>query len=446
MCENCMDRIGHYSSTASRPLFIFMGIVILLTLRSHRKGIGITKGYGFLPWGKNKPYSPYGSNQPMYGTSGATTQYGRSTTSQYGGATSQYGGATSQYGGATSQYGGAASNVRGSTSTYGARGASTSNNLRGSTNTYGSHASPIVAQNSAGVNTANLVDTHGSNVQVVGGLQFSDYAMITNFMGQIETVSAMESPSFVQEVLQSPGQGKILVVDGGASLNAAILDSAAVTMAQQNGWKGIIVNGAIRNADSMKNSQIGVKALGTHPSRGQQAMGQRSMALNFGGVNLSPGNWVYADKDGIVVSQTSLPVGASSGAISPPLQQQYGGGAATNSYNSAATNTYGNSAATKTYSSPNTQYGAQNQGYNGGAPIPGTTRQGQYNSGAQFGGASTPQRHGGGGSLTNSYSSQKYGAPQYGAPNYNTKPKTSKKKMISGVIFVSAVVWLCLGD
>lgn len=85
-------------------------------------------------------------------------------------------------------------------------------------------------------------------------------------------------------------------MDGGASLNAAVLDSAAVSMAQQNGWKGIIVNGAIRNADSMKSSQIGVKALGTHPSRGQQTMGQRSMPLTIGGINLSPGQWVYADK------------------------------------------------------------------------------------------------------------------------------------------------------
>jgi len=435
ICESCMDSIGHYYDTTRKPIFFFIAIILLLTLRSARKGASMTRGFGFNPFGKKAAYSPYGMNAP----------YGGST-SQYGGATSQYGGVggvagTSQYGGVggvagSSQYG------RSTSTTYRGAVPATTGNLRGGTSSYVRPVSPMATQQQASsvVNTANLVDMHGANVQVVQGLQFNDYTMTTSFMGQIETVSAMESPSFVQQTLQSPGLGKILVVDGGASLNAAILDSAAVSMAQQNGWKGIIVNGAIRNADSMKSSQIGVKALGTHPSRGQQTMGQRSMPLTIGGINLSPGQWVYADKDGIVVSQTALPVGTGTGSIAPPQQYQPAG--ATNTYNTATSNTY---------NTPNA-YGTQ--GYTpGGAINPSTTRQqSQYNSAGQqqYGGSSSAQRYGQastGGGLNQQYGSQKYGSSStYGGTHYGAKPKTSKKKMISGVVFVSAVVWLCLGD
>eukprot|EP00555_Chaetoceros_dichaeta_P008722 CAMPEP_0198267362 /NCGR_PEP_ID=MMETSP1447-20131203/32693_1 /TAXON_ID=420782 /ORGANISM="Chaetoceros dichaeta, Strain CCMP1751" /LENGTH=101 /DNA_ID=CAMNT_0043957917 /DNA_START=17 /DNA_END=319 /DNA_ORIENTATION=- len=83
ICESCMDSIGHYSDTARKPLFLLVGIVLLLTLRSARKGVSMTRGFGFNPFGK-KAYSPYGMNgQPLYGAAGSR--------SQYGGATSQYG-------------------------------------------------------------------------------------------------------------------------------------------------------------------------------------------------------------------------------------------------------------------------------------------------------------------------------------------------------------------
>ena len=84
-------------------------------------------------------------------------------------------------------------------------------------------------------------------------------------------------------------------------MNAAVLDSAAVNLARQNGWKGNIVNGAICNVDAILTAQIGVKALGTHPSKGQQTAGQSGMALSFGGVNFSPGSWVYSDKVSIMM-------------------------------------------------------------------------------------------------------------------------------------------------
>lgn len=149
----------------------------------------MTRGFGFNPFGKKAAYSPYGMNAP------------------YGGSTSQYGGATSQYGGVggvagSSQYG------RSTSTTYRGAVPATTGNLRGGTSSYVRPVSPMATQQQASsvVNTANLVDMHGANVQVVQGLQFNDYTMTTSFMGQIETVSAMESPSFVQQTLQSPGK------------------------------------------------------------------------------------------------------------------------------------------------------------------------------------------------------------------------------------------------
>ena len=85
-------------------------------------------------------------------------------------------------------------------------------------------------------------------------------------------------------------------MDGGGSQNSAIFDSNMVRTAQQNGWKGVIINGVVRNADSLASLPLGIKAIGTHPVKGQQTMGQTSVPLSFAGVNFSPGNYVYADK------------------------------------------------------------------------------------------------------------------------------------------------------
>ena len=91
------------------------------------------------------------------------------------------------------------------------------------------------------------------------------------------------------------------MIDGAGSLNAAVLDSEAIQAAQQNGWQGIIVNGAIRNADAIKDAQIGVKALGTNPSKGIQIVGETGVSISFGGVNFSPGNWIYSDEVSFVI-------------------------------------------------------------------------------------------------------------------------------------------------
>lgn len=180
------------------------------------------------------------------------------------------------------------------------------------------------------------------------------------------------------------GHGKVLVVDGGASLRSSIFDSSAASTAQRNGWQGVILNGAVRHAKSLAAIPFGVKALGTTPIKGRSTTGQRGQSLNFGGVQISPGWFIYADQDGIVVSQRELTAGLLGtsqqplGAM-PTTTNQYSAGGAT--YPNTATSQYGAGA---TYPGTATsQYGA-------GAAYPSTSTS-QYGASATYPGTATSQ-------------------------------------------------------
>jgi len=253
-------------------------------------------------------------------------------------------------------------------------------------------------------------------------------------------------------------------------LNAAVIDSAAVTSAQSNGWKGIIVNGAVRNANAIKNAQIGVKAIGTHPSKGQQSIGQTGASFQFGGVTFSPGNWVYTDKDGIVVSQTSLS-SEMNNAVTPTYgtntystQNNYSGTNSLSAQNNNAyngvnaytqnnnayngVNTQGNAySATNSYGTQNNAYGGmKSQGTYGNVPNSvGNTNDlpaGQY---SKYGGLPANNYNQGG--LANQTQKNYLKTPSSAYTYTSDKQKKAKKrKLISLVILLFAVVWLCLGD
>jgi regulator of ribonuclease activity A len=110
-----------------------------------------------------------------------------------------------------------------------------------------------------------------------------------------ETLSAFEGAGVVDKVLQSSGEGKILVVDGGGNKESAIFDAKAARTAQQNGWKGVIINGVVRNAKELSTFSIGIKALGTSPKKGQATSGSKGSVVTIGGMNFSPGDNVYCD-------------------------------------------------------------------------------------------------------------------------------------------------------
>lgn len=144
--------------------------------------------------------------------------------------------------------------------------------------------------------TADLCDTYGSTVKVALGGVLNDYGGKTTFQGEIETLKSVESAQPIEEYLQiTPGNGKILVIDGGGSTRAAIFDLNMAQLAERNGWQGIIVNGCIRNAQQMKSVQIGVKAIGSHPAKARGNSSKQGKTLSFAGVSFHRGNFVYAD-------------------------------------------------------------------------------------------------------------------------------------------------------
>ena len=258
------------------------------------------------------------------------------------------------------------------------------------------------------------------------------------------------------------GNGKVLVVDGHASYNGALFDASMANTALSNGWKGIIINGVIRNVEELKSVQFGVKALGAHPSPGQQQQpGQRGMAVSFGGVNFSPGNYVYADSEGIVVSATSLGVGGGGGG-GGIISQSSNGYASTNTY--GASNSYTNpGVGSSTYSThqANTYGGVQGSTYqNSGqmnsyqSPQSASYSQGQgsmYTSANNLstGMARTGSFNNGVISPYSSYSSTANRLPFSKSSSFSfgqQRKKPSKKTLLGLLLIVCVVGWVCMSD
>ncbi|MGB1239658.1 MAG: putative 4-hydroxy-4-methyl-2-oxoglutarate aldolase [Pseudomonadales bacterium] len=137
--------------------------------------------------------------------------------------------------------------------------------------------------------------------------------MLTNFgakpvfWGEIVTVKAFEDNSLVREQVSTDGRGKVLVVDGGGSRRRAMLGDMLAQKAEDNGWEGIIINGSIRDVDVIGQTPVGVQALGAHPLKTEKrGLGDLNVTVTFGGVDFVPGQFVYADNNGALVSETAL--------------------------------------------------------------------------------------------------------------------------------------------
>lgn len=153
--------------------------------------------------------------------------------------------------------------------------------------------------------TADLSDEH-SHVRVVAPM-FQRYGGRARFGGEIATVKVFEDNVLVKDMLGEPGQGKVLVVDGGGSLRCALVGDIIAAMAQKNGWEGVIVYGCIRDSAVIADIDIGVRALNTHPLKSvKKGAGDRNIPVSFGGVVFTPGEYVYADEDGVIVSAQAL--------------------------------------------------------------------------------------------------------------------------------------------
>jgi len=157
--------------------------------------------------------------------------------------------------------------------------------------------------------TAELFDEHADDVAVAApGL--TSYGGHPRFCGRAVTVSAPEDNSRVREALSKPGNGAVLVVDGGGSVRCALLGDGLAARAAENGWSGVIVWGCIRDSVVVGKTQLGVFALGTHPAKSiKRDLGSHDVPVSFLGVTIHPGDWVFADEDGLLVATTDLLAG-----------------------------------------------------------------------------------------------------------------------------------------
>lgn len=155
--------------------------------------------------------------------------------------------------------------------------------------------------------TTDLCDAHPVKVKVADPLGWKDYGGKILFNGQIQTIKCFEDNSFVRKALEQNGAGKVLVVDGGGSMRCALLGDMLGELAVKNNWNGIIIYGCIRDSVAMKKLNVGVKALDTIPLKSNKRNeGQENIAVRFAGVDFVPGEFVYVDEDGIIVSAEEL--------------------------------------------------------------------------------------------------------------------------------------------
>jgi regulator of ribonuclease activity A len=149
--------------------------------------------------------------------------------------------------------------------------------------------------------TADLVDDIGPAVRSCD-LQFNQYGGLAQFAGPITTVRCFQDNALLKSVLSEPGDGGVLVIDGDGSLHTALVGDLIAGLGVDNGWAGLIINGAVRDAAALRTLPIGIKALGTNPRKSTKTGdGQRDVAVEFGGVVFAPGEIAYSDDDGIVV-------------------------------------------------------------------------------------------------------------------------------------------------
>jgi regulator of ribonuclease activity A len=154
--------------------------------------------------------------------------------------------------------------------------------------------------------TADICDAYADRVQVCEPL-FQAYGGITAMHGGVSTVRCFEDNSRVKDAVESPGQGRILIVDGGGSRRHALFGGNLGKAAVRNGWAGVIIYGCIRDSAELGGMKLALRALGTMPLRSEKrGEGERDMPVRFAGVTFRPGDYVYADEDGIVVAREQL--------------------------------------------------------------------------------------------------------------------------------------------
>ena len=155
----------------------------------------------------------------------------------------------------------------------------------------------------ATLSTADLYDEHGDDLQSCS-LQFRHYGGRSSFEGVITTIRCHRDNAIVKSTLTEDGSGRVLVVDGGGSLESALMGDLIAASAVTNGWSGVVIHGAVRDVAALGELPLGVLALGSNPRKSaKDGVGERDVVVSFGGVDFTPGQRLYADEDGVLVTR-----------------------------------------------------------------------------------------------------------------------------------------------
>ena len=148
--------------------------------------------------------------------------------------------------------------------------------------------------------TADVLDEHGDRASVCA-VAFRQFGGRRAFEGPISTVRCDEDNVMMRRRLSEPGKGGVLVVDGGGSRRMALAGEKVATLARDNGWVGLVINGCVRDAAALSELDVGIKAIGTTPrASGKAGLGEIDVPVTFGDVTFRPGDMLFSDEDGVV--------------------------------------------------------------------------------------------------------------------------------------------------
>ena len=158
--------------------------------------------------------------------------------------------------------------------------------------------------------TADLCDLAGKHVQVAEP-GFESFGAVTQFAGVIVTLRLFEDNTLLRNALQTDGAGRVLVIDGGASTRTALLGGMLAQLAVDNHWQGVVINGAVRDRVELRQIDLGILALASVPRRSSRTgEGESDVPLHFANVDFKPGEFVYVDEDGLIVSASNILTGS----------------------------------------------------------------------------------------------------------------------------------------
>ena len=149
---------------------------------------------------------------------------------------------------------------------------------------------------------ADLYDEHGEALRVAAPI-FRDYGGKIEFEGSVAILKVFEDNTLVRQALEQPGHGRVLVVDGGGSMRCALVGDMLGDLAVKNGWVGIVVYGCVRDVSALGELPIGIKALGSNPRKSvRRGEGAKDLPVRFAEIAIQPGDYLYADRDGVIVA------------------------------------------------------------------------------------------------------------------------------------------------